>query len=114
MNRARASLVLPWRFVLGVVSGGLHTARRILRLGGVAPQPGYVRVSHAPLTPTGCALLAALVTLTPGTTVIDVDPRRHRLLLHMLDHSQREATVAAIRRDFEPALVAWFGQGTTA
>lgn len=109
MNRAHAAVVLPLRFLGAVVVSGLQTARTILHLGGAAPRPGFVRLPYAPLTPTGAALLAALVTLTPGTTVIDVDLERHELLLHMLDRAHEAATAAAIRRDFEPGLRAWFG-----
>ena len=54
------------------------------------------------MSPTGAALLGCLVTLTPGTTVIDIDMARHEMLLHLLDLSQAEATVASIRKEFEP------------
>lgn len=109
MNRTQAAVVLPLRFLAAVVTSGLQTARTILHLGGAAPRPGFVRLTYAPLTPTGAALLAALVTLTPGTTVIDIDLDRHELLLHMLDRAHEAATAAAIQRDFEPGLRAWFG-----
>ena len=109
MNRAAAATVLLLRFLWAVVAAGLQTARTILHLGHTAPRPGFVRVVFAPLTPTGAALLGCLVTLTPGTTVIDIDVQGHTLLLHMLDRDHRDATAAAIRRDFEPGLQAWFG-----
>jgi multisubunit Na+/H+ antiporter MnhE subunit len=109
MRRIGAGVVLPLRFLAAVVTAGLQTARTILHLGHTVPRPGFVRLTFAPLTPTGAALLGALVTLTPGTTVIDIDVERCELLLHMLDTEHLAQATAAIRRDFEPALQAWFG-----
>jgi multisubunit Na+/H+ antiporter MnhE subunit len=50
---------------------------------------------------TGAAVLASLVTLTPGTTAIDIDLGRRQLLLHVLDSHAAARTVAGIRRQFE-------------
>jgi multisubunit Na+/H+ antiporter MnhE subunit len=76
---------------------------------GRVPATGFIRVPVAPMTPQGTALLACLVSLTPGTSVIEIDGEAHTLVLHMLDLAAAEATVEGIRRDFEPALVPWFG-----
>jgi len=50
-----------------------------------------------------------LVTLTPGTTSLDIDTERHEILLHLLDSRQTKATLAAIERDFVRPLRALFG-----
>ena len=55
------------------------------------------------------ALLANLVTLTPGTTTLDIDMAGHELLVHVLDASDIDGLVDGIRRDFEPGLLALFG-----
>jgi multisubunit Na+/H+ antiporter MnhE subunit len=57
----------------------------------------------------GAALLGSMISLTPGTTVIDIDVAAREMVLHMLDMSDAASALAAIRRDFEPAVVAWFG-----
>lgn len=110
MNRAFAAVALPLRFVLALLLSGLHTARVILRAGGsrAASAAGFVRVPVAPLTPRGSVVLACLVSLTPGTSVIEIDTATHSLVLHMLDLGDADSTVRTIRRDFEPALRAWF------
>ena len=51
-----------------------------------------------------------MISLTPGTTVIDIDLVRREMVLHMLDANNAAAEVDAIRRDFEPPLLAWFGE----
>lgn len=50
-----------------------------------------------------------MISLTPGTTVVDIDMPRRQMVLHMLDTRQAAAAVEAIRREFEPPLLPWFG-----
>jgi multicomponent K+:H+ antiporter subunit E/multicomponent Na+:H+ antiporter subunit E len=82
-----------------LVLSGWSTARLIL-----APrdqvQPGFARLHYGNLGPGGASLLGVLVTLTPGTTCLEIDIERHEIGLHLLDASQTEATLAAIQRDF--------------
>jgi multisubunit Na+/H+ antiporter MnhE subunit len=51
-----------------------------------------------------------MISLTPGTTTIDIDMERHEMLLHMLDTSDAASAVAGIRHDFERYLVILFGR----
>ena len=74
-----------------------------------SPGGAAVRVRFAPLNETGAALLGSMVSLTPGTTTIDIDMARRELLLHVLDASDTDALVAGIRHDFEPGLRVLFG-----
>ena len=87
------------RFVGHCVFSGLTTAAIILKR---TPTPaGLVRLRFAPMSRTGAAVLGALVTLTPGSSTIDIDPQRRVMLLHLLDIRTAESTAASIRRDFE-------------
>ncbi len=107
-----AALVLLLRFVKAVVVSGVQTVAVILRsgLGERRPPPAaFLRVRFAPMTAQGAALLGCMVTLTPGTTTLDIDMDKRELLLHVLDASDTDALVQGIRRDFEPGLVALFG-----
>lgn len=112
MGKVGAAIVLLLRFLRAVVVSGLQTVRVILasgRPGGAPPPVALLRVGFAPMSPAGAALLGCMVSLTPGTTTIDIDMDRRELLLHVLDASDTDALVAGIRRDFEPGLVALFG-----
>jgi multisubunit Na+/H+ antiporter MnhE subunit len=100
MRRVLAAGILLIRFVWQVVVSGTSTAAIVLRPGRL-PADGLIRFDYAPMSPAGAALLGCLVTLTPGTTVIDIDLERHEMLLHLLDKSQAEAAVSTIRREFE-------------
>jgi multisubunit Na+/H+ antiporter MnhE subunit len=107
-----AAVLLLLRFLLAVVVSGFQTVGVILRasFGSRRPPPAaFVRVRFAPMSEQGAALLGCMVTLTPGTTTIDIDMHSRELLLHVLDASDTDAVVDGIRRNFEPGLVTLFG-----
>ena len=113
MNRLVAAVVLPARFGWAMVTSGAQTIGAIVRQGlaiGTPPPASFVRIDFAPMSAQGAALLGCMISLTPGTTVIDIDLVRREMVLHMLDANNAAAEVDAIRRDFEPPLLAWFGE----
>lgn len=95
--------LLVGRFLWQVVTSGLTTAWLIVR-PGPRPTPGLARVAFTDLSETGAALLGCLITLTPGTTTLDIDLTRGELLLHLLDASDPTGTAASIRAHFERPL----------
>jgi multicomponent K+:H+ antiporter subunit E/multicomponent Na+:H+ antiporter subunit E len=100
------------RFLWAVVVSGIDTIQVILRstfAPGRAPRAGFVRFRYAPMSDQGAALLAAMITLTPGTTAIDIDPETRIMTLHLLDADGAEDAIADVRRTFEPPLVKLFG-----
>jgi multisubunit Na+/H+ antiporter MnhE subunit len=109
MRRAAAVSILLLRFLWQVLVSGFATAKIVFRPGPL-PQAGLIRMDFAPMSETGSAILACLVTLTPGTTVIDIDLEGHEMLLHLLDTSDPDAAVASIRDDFERHLSLLFGR----
>jgi multisubunit Na+/H+ antiporter MnhE subunit len=99
MNRPLALGRLGANFLREAIVSGWTTALIILR-GDKALQPGLVHMPYGDLSDTAANVLGALVTLTPGTTTVDIDLERRELLLHLLDAKQAEASLASIRRDF--------------
>lgn len=98
MSRPMALLQLTINLLRGAALSGWQTARIIL-LRPTTVRPGMVRVHYGDLSEGGATLLAALVTLTPGTTAVAIDTERRELLLHLLDLDQEAATIDEIRRD---------------
>jgi len=94
------------RFLGHCVLAGLSTARIILQR--TPTRAGFVRLSFAPMSPPGAAVLGALVTLTPGSSAIDIDLERREILLHLLDLRDKETVLEAIRRDFEKDICTLF------
>lgn len=108
MKKLFAFALLGFNFLKEVIASGWVTARIILR-GGKQPQPGFVRMSCGDLSDSAANFLGALVTLTPGTTTLDIDLERREILLHLLDAEQAEATLASIQRDFMMPVRILFG-----
>jgi multisubunit Na+/H+ antiporter MnhE subunit len=112
VRRVVDAIVLMLRFLRAVFVSGMQTIAVIVRSGrpGAEPPPvALVRVRFAPMTAQGAALLGSMVSLTPGTTTIDIDMDKRELLLHVLDGSDMDALVEGIRQEFEPGLRALFG-----
>ncbi len=100
MRRSAALTVLLASFVWQLLLSGVATLRIILS-PRLAARPALLRYEFAPMSEAGAALLACLVTLTPGTTVVDIDMASRSLLLHVLDGAAGAATADGIRRHFE-------------
>ena len=116
MTRLIALTGLVLRFVRAILISGFQTVAVILksgRPGGEEPPAALLRVRFVPMNETGAALLGSMVSLTPGTTTIDIDMERRELLLHVLDASDTDAVVQGIRKDFEPGLRTLFGREAT-
>lgn len=108
MKRLSALIRLAFNFMKEVVVSGAITTLIILR-GGKSLQPGFVRMPYGDLGETAADFLGALVSLTPGTTTVDIDPERRELLLHLLDVTREEQTLDSIRRDFLLPIRTLFG-----
>ena len=94
------------RFCWQCVWSGIVTAKIILR--AESPPAGFLRLKILPMSPRGAALLGAMITLTPGSTLIDIDMEKREMLLHILDISKVETSSEGIRRDFEEDIAALF------
>ncbi|MGY6518406.1 MAG: Na+/H+ antiporter subunit E [Lysobacteraceae bacterium] len=103
MRFLTTGLVLLLRFLWQVVTSGITTAWVIVR-PGQRPQPGLIRMRYDNLSDFGVSVMGCMISLTPGTTTIDIDTERRELLLHLLDASSASAAVAGIRREFEAPL----------
>jgi multisubunit Na+/H+ antiporter MnhE subunit len=108
MSKLLAVGLLFLNFLKDVLVSGWTTAVIILR-GGKAVRPGLVRMSYGDLNDTAANLLGALITITPGTTTVDIDLGRREFLLHLLDGERAEVTLASIERDFLRPIRTLFG-----
>lgn len=98
MHKLLTLLQLMINFTKGAFLSGLDTAGFILRQPHTSG--GLTHMDYQPLTPLGASVLAAMVTLTPGTTVVHIDLEKHQFILHLLDIEQREAVLNSIQREF--------------
>lgn len=89
-----ASNVAVGRIVLGL--------RRTPRVAGFLPIPLELR--H----PGGLAVLACIVTATPGTSWVRYDREQGLLTLHVLDLRETEAAAALFKQRYEKPLMEIF------
>jgi multisubunit Na+/H+ antiporter MnhE subunit len=108
MNRLQAMAILLWRFASAMVLSAWATSVTIL-IASDAPRRGFARLDYADLNEAGVMLLAAMVTLTPGTTTVDIDTDRRELLLHVLDSEDIETALADIKLKFMHPIRILFG-----
>lgn len=100
---------LAFNFVKAVVVSGFDTARVIVQDPGIV-NSGTTRMPYGDIDAGTASLLGALISLTPGTTMIAQDPKNREFLLHLLDLGQRDATIATIQRDFVAPLREFTGK----
>ena len=90
-------------FLWQIVTSGVSTAWLIVR-PGARPTPALVRMKFSGLNETGAALLGCMMTLTPGTTAVDIDMARGEMLVHLLDGADPGAALSSAHDDFERPL----------
>jgi multicomponent K+:H+ antiporter subunit E len=104
-DRALSYLLLVAR---DIVVANLAVARLVLSpLSRLAPR--IVQVPLATRDPVVASLLAATVTLTPGTVSIDLDLEAGVLVVHALAAGDPDALVAEIKSRYEARLMEVFG-----
>ena len=83
-----------------IVVSNLVVARIVLWPGS-NPQPAWVHVPLDIRHPNAIALLATIITTTPGTVSCIIDEVRHEILVHALDCSAPDEMAAQIKQRYE-------------
>lgn len=87
-----------WDVARLILSEGRHRRRRA----------GFVRIPLDMTNPSGLAVLAVIVTATPGTAWIEYEPRNGQLLLHVFDLIEGDDWVHTIKSRYESLLMEIF------
>ena len=99
MKVLMAVLMLLLNFFKAAFISGLDTAKIILfRPADI--NSGMAYMPYGELNENAAALLGAMITLTPGTTLVEIDTRSRQLVLHLLDLGCKDETLALIQRDY--------------
>jgi multicomponent K+:H+ antiporter subunit E len=104
----------PWRAVrlLLRVAGDIVIANLQVAVLIIGPErrlrPAFVRIPLDGRDPVGTAILAGIITLTPGTLSVDTIDDGRTLLVHALDVADEAALVATIKARYEAPLRAIF------
>ncbi|AZI35558.1 K(+)/H(+) antiporter subunit E [Caenibius tardaugens NBRC 16725] len=94
--------------IVDIIRSNLAVAKIILlpggkRISGFVTLPLDMRNEH------GLAVLAVIITATPGTMWVQYDRAKQTLLVHVLDNVDEDAWIALIKGRYEALLVEMFG-----
>jgi multicomponent K+:H+ antiporter subunit E len=92
-----------------IVQSNFAVCRIALRLGRRGRVPGFVAFPLELRHPAALAILACIVTATPGTSWARYDADRGVLTLHMLDLVDEERWVREFKARYESRLMEIFG-----
>lgn len=102
----RAGFWLSWNFIRAAIKSGFSTGRLIVWM----PKPmrsGLCTMEYRGVDGYPLALLGMMITLTPGTTMVDIDTQAQRMTLHLLDINDKELIFAQIEQDYIRYLALW-------
>jgi multicomponent K+:H+ antiporter subunit E len=107
LARATISIRLFVRVLRDIVTANVQVARLIL-----GPQerlaPGFITVPLTVRDPRGIALLAAIITMTPGTVSAQLSVAGTQLQVHVLDLRNPDALIAEIHERYERPILELF------
>jgi len=106
LTRSLFALVL--RIIVDVVRSNIAVARIVLGLRQHEWVSGFIRIPLDLKDPHGLAVLAGIVTVTPGTVWSGRDPATGILTLHVLDLRSESAWVEFIKTRYERPLMEIF------
>ena len=95
------------RVVFDIVRSNFAVARLILRGAGQA-RSGFVAIPLALTDHHGLAVLACIITSTPGTIWVSYDPAGSMLLIHVLDLVNEQTWIRTIQQRYERPLLEIF------
>jgi multisubunit Na+/H+ antiporter MnhE subunit len=86
--------------LVDIVKGSIEVA---VCISGIKPigKPGVVRVPYGERTPLGVVVSSILLTLAPGSVLIDLDDERREMIIHAIDASDPDAVIAGIQQFYE-------------
>jgi multicomponent K+:H+ antiporter subunit E len=94
--------------VYDIVRSNIAVARIILGGARKTRRSGFVDIPLDLSNPYGLALLAIIITSTPGTLWAQHDPARRQLMLHVLDIVDESDWIKLVKQRYEPRLMEMF------
>lgn len=99
---------LLWLVLLDIIRSNLAVARIVLRLPGPPRVSGFLAIPLELRDPAGLAVLACIVTATPGTSWAHYDQAASVLTLHVLDLVDEQDWVRQFKARYERRLMEIF------
>jgi multicomponent K+:H+ antiporter subunit E len=95
-------------FLDDVLRSNVEVAALILRGRRAGTRSGFVTIPLELRDRTALAVLACIITATPGTAWVEYRPARDRLTIHVLDLHDEQAWIDRIKQRYERLLLEIF------
>lgn len=95
-------------FLNDVFRSNIAVAALILRGGDRHTRSGFVAIPLELQDRTALAILACIITSTPGTAWVDYNAASNRLTIHVLDLTDEQAWIDTIKHRYERPLLEIF------
>ena len=110
LRRPDLALRYLGRLLWDIVIANLEVTRLIMTRPVESLHPRFIELPLEVQDDLVVALLAATITLTPGTIAVDVTPDRRRLLIHCLDAKDESGRIAVLKTRYEALLREMFAE----
>lgn len=107
IRRPDVALKLFLRVLVDIAKSNLAVTRNILERKSDR-RAGFIRIHLALREPQGLAILACIVTATPGSAWVEYDAEEGLLLIHVLDVGEEADWVRLIKDRYEQPLMEIF------
>ena len=107
-RRPWTALRLAFAVAADIVRSNVAVGRIVLGLRPGIRTPGFLPIPLTLRAPAGLAVLACIVTATPGTSWVRYDRSQGLLTLHVLDLAEPEATASEFKERYETPLMEIF------
>lgn len=104
IRRPGVILQLCFSVLTDILRSNIAVARIVLSLGDRKRTSGFVEIPLALRDPYGLAVLACIITSTPGTLWASFNPATGILIIHVLDLIDRRQWVETIKGRYERPL----------
>ncbi len=98
--RPLAWLRLALKFLRELIQSNIDVALHVMR-PRMRFRPGILRIPLEPMSDAQITMFANMLTLTPGTAVLDVSKDRSHLIVHALDIPDPERTIRSMKEGLE-------------
>lgn len=102
-KRSWAILKLTYLFIVELIKSTIVVIRQVTRRR-LDVQPGIFKVQTTLTSDWEITLLSALITLTPGSVVMEVAPEERTMYIHAMDAEEFRSSIMNSKRIFEKAI----------
>lgn len=96
------------RVLVDIIRSNIAVASIILRPGQRGRTSGFVHIPLRMRNPNALAVLACIITATPGTVWVDYEPATGMLMIHVLDLIDENDWIYTITQRYEALLLEIF------